>query len=403
MSDKHPTKSCIKCGKECTKAEYSNRQWRSKQPSCRLCAEAEESTNTSEQQKKTKTCAQCSKKCEKDQFPKKEWKREHPVCRLCFELTNISTEQTRQCKECNLVLPRNQYAVYQWQKGDDALCHGCRELVGNKILASLNDKTESKELPDGTIVCSTHSLELCDICMMDFTLPNRFARMRTSLGRDLTSDEYEEQTRAFREDANIHINRKICILDGQPICPRSGRKLRCSCNEVTYCSENCQRHHWPVHKITCKFQLEKAKKKREKAAKENQAALSAPPAHGLTEEQLNFIRMEAFMAENRPGGEHSIEECAWQLGEHPFVIGGGSIRLSANGQTFVKGDVAKIYMDKKGVVWDGSPRFGMADYVQQKPPFDWIAKARQGKSQREQDFERDFLSAQMSAGATGNR
>jgi hypothetical protein len=375
MSDEHPTKVCIKCGNKCTKAEYAKRQWRREQPSCLLCAVAEECTTcTSEQHQQTKTCAQCSKKCEKDQFPKKQWKRVNPLCRLCFELTNISEEQTRKCKECKLVLPRNQYNIDQWGKGEEALCNGCRELIGQKILASIGT-TESKELPDGTHVCLTHSLELCDICMMDFTLPNRFARMRTSLGRDLTNDEYEEQTRVFQEDANIHINRKICILDGQAMCPRSGRKLRCPCNQVTYCCKDCQLHHWAIHKITCKVQLAKAKKKKDKADRKAQAALSAAqPAHGLTEEQLNFIRMEAFMAENS-GAEHSIEECAWQLGEHPFVIGGGSIHMSANGQEFVRGDVNKIYMDAKGVVWDGSPRFGMGAYVQQKTPFDWIAKA----------------------------
>ena len=63
-----------------------------------------------------------------------------------------------------------------------------------------------------------------------------------------------------------------------------------------------------------------------------------------------------------------------------------------NGQTFVEGDVAKIYMEGKGVVWDGSPRFGMGPYVQQKKPFDWIAKARQGKSEQEKEIEK-FLSS----------
>lgn len=389
MSDKQPAKVCIKCGNECTKAEFAKRQWRRDQPSCLLCAEAEETNTSEQQQQQTKICAQCSKECEKDQFPKKQWKRECPLCRLCFELTNISEEQTRKCKECKLVLPRNQYNIDQWGKGDEALCNGCREIFDQKILASIGT-TESKELPDGVIVCLTHCLERCDICMMDFTLPNRFARMRTSLGRDLTNDEYEEQTRAFQEGANIHINRKICILDGQAVCPRSGRKLRCPCNEVTYCSKDCQLHHWTIHKMTCKVQLAKAKKKRDKVDRKALAAPSAQPAHGLTEEQLNFIRMEAFMAENSPGGKHSIDECAWQLGEHPLVIGGGSITMSANGQEFVMGDVNKIYMDAKGVVWDGSPRFEMSDYVQQKTPFDWIAKARQGKSQREKDLEREL-------------
>ena len=125
-----------------------------------------------------------------------------------------------------------------------------------------------------------------------------------------------------------------------------------------------------------------------------QAAHQSPPAHGLTEEQLDNIRMEAFFAENS-GSKHAIEECAWQLGEHPLVIGGGTVEMGRDGQSkFVKGDVAKIYMEGKGVVWDGSPRFGMGPYVQKKEPFDWIAAARQGKSQKQKDIE-NFLSSKI--------
>jgi hypothetical protein len=133
--------------------------------------------------------------------------------------------------------------------------------------------------------------------------------------------------------------------------------------------------------MTCKVHLKKKMEKKPKQAATSQTSLSRP-SHGLTEEQLDYIRIEAFMAENS-GVEHAIEECAWQLGEHPLVIGGGSIQMSANGQKFVKGDVAKIYRERMGAEWDGSPRFGMGPYVQQKTPFDWIAKAREGRSQRE--------------------
>lgn len=393
MSDEHhhhyhPTKVCIKCGCERTKVEFAKRQWRRDQPSCLVCALSEADETDNSEQRQTKSCNQCRKKCEKDQFPKKQWKQEHPLCRLCFELTNISKEQTRKCRECKLVHPRNQYNIYQWGKGDKALCDGCRAIYGKKVLASVGT-TESKELPDGTIVCSTHSLELCDICMVDHSLTNQLARMKTSLGRDLTNDEHDEEFKRYLEDSDIHINRKICILDGQAMCPRSGRKLRCACNEVTYCSKDCQLHHWTIHKMTCKVHLAKAKKKKDKTDRKSQAALSAQPSHGLTEAQLNFIRIEAFMEENH-GGEHSIEECAWQLGEHPLIIGGGSIRMSASGQEFIKGDVHKIYMDGCGAAWDGSPRFGYGPYVQQKRPFDWIAKARQGKSQRMIDLEREM-------------
>jgi len=258
--------------------------------------------------------------------------------------------------------------------------------VSAKILDAIGT-SKHEELPDGTCVCVAHSLECCDICMMDFTLPNQFARKRRALGRDLTDEEANEVINVTQKD--IRISRKICIMDGQPVCPRSGRKLRCPCNEVTYCSKACQTHHWTIHKMTCKA---RAKAKKDKADKKKSEAAAAV-ARDLTEEQKDYVRMEAFLAENN-GGKHSIEECAWQLGEHPLVIGGGSIRYGLEGEEFIKGDVAKIYMEAKGVVWDGSPRFGLPPYEQLKTPVDWIAKARRGKSQRQMDLE-NFLKAQM--------
>mmetsp|Transcript_14763 Transcript_14763/g.32075 ORF Transcript_14763/g.32075 Transcript_14763/m.32075 type:complete len:398 (-) Transcript_14763:157-1350(-) len=375
MSDeeqqRHETKVCIECSKKCTKKQFAKRQWKREQPLCRLCAEVE--------QQQTKACIQCSKNCTKDQFPTKQWKREQPSCRLCAEFTNISEEKTRPCHQCKAVLPSIQFDIYQWGKGAKALCHCCREVVGKNIIDSIGT-SKVKDLPDGTAVCFAHSLERCDICMMDFTLPNQFARKRKALGRDLTDDESTEQINASLAD--VHISRKICIMDGQSMCPRSGRKLRCPCDEVTYCSQACQKHHWVIHKMTCKVFKTKKEKTAKKNSKSKAAPIAAQPAHGLTEEQLDFIHIEAFMAENN-GGEHSIEECAWQLGEHPLIIGGGSIRMGANKREFIKGDVAKIYMEGMGEIWDGSPRFGMGDYVQQKTPEDWIARARRGKSQRE--------------------
>jgi len=99
-------------------------------------------------------------------------------------------------------------------------------------------------------VCFTHSLEYCDICMMDMTLPNQLGRERKELGRDLTKDEYATQEATYM--VNMNINQKICIMDGKPICPGSGRKLMCPCHQVTYCSTACQKHHWQIHKMTCK-------------------------------------------------------------------------------------------------------------------------------------------------------
>ena len=66
----------------------------------------------------------------------------------------------------------------------------------------------------------------------------------------------------------------------------------------------------------------------------------------LTEEQKDFVWKEAFMMEH--SREDTIDEAAWQLGEHPLVIGGGSIILSAGGETFIKGNVRK-YMQSMGL------------------------------------------------------
>jgi hypothetical protein len=327
----------------------------------------------------SKVCIQCSKSCTLDQFTRKQWRRSQPSCRLCAAFTAISVEKSRQCNTCKVVVPRIQFNIHQWGKGTEALCHCCRNEEQEELLASIPSvgTNRVKNLPDGTTVCLAHSSEHCAICKMSFTLPNKFARERNALGRDLTEDE---TTRIIEADPANIIHRKICIMDGMAMCPRSGRKLRCPCNEVTYCSPVCQKHHWTIHKMTCKTHIAQKKAKAERKAAKNapKAAAASQTAHGLTEEQLEYIRIEAFMAENS-GHEHSIEECAWQLGEHPLTIGGGSIRMSANGSLFVKGDVAKIYMEGKSVQWDGSPRFGLPPYVQQKPPEDWIARALREK------------------------
>jgi len=319
----------------------------------------------------------------------KQWKdaaKKDPSCRLCNEYTKISQDKSRTCRDCKLKLPRTEYDIFQWSKGCEARCHSCTDTLGQKVLSSIDSIGKDsndvcRERTDGTLVCA-HSKEFCDICMVDYTLPNNFARKRTELGRDeLTKEETDGVSKEYMKDSNIRISKKICIMDGHPVCPRSSKKLRCPCDEVTYCSTACQKYHWKIHQMTCKWNAKK-KEKKAKAKKEK----AKPAANNLTEEQKNFARMEAFFAENT-GGKHSIAECAWQLGEHPFVIMGGSITIGINGEEFLKGDVGKIFRERKGVEWDGSPRFGMGPYVQQKPREDWIAKARQGKSQRMKDIE----------------
>lgn len=98
----------------------------------------------------------------------------------------------------------------------------------------------------------------------------------------------------------------------------------------------------------------------------------------LNEKQKDFVRTEAFMMEGS-GRKGTIDEAAWQLGEHPLVIGGGTIIYDVNGERFEKGDVHKIYAEKLGVTFDGDPRFGLPPYRQECfPPIDWIAKGQNG-------------------------
>uniref|UniRef100_A0A7S3Q0B8 MYND-type domain-containing protein n=1 Tax=Chaetoceros debilis TaxID=122233 RepID=A0A7S3Q0B8_9STRA len=363
----------------------------------------------------TKECSQCHKEFPRNGFSNKQWRdatKKSPTCRLCAEYTKISDEKSRPCYDCNCNLPRKEFAIFQWSKGVEARCHSCTDKLSRKVLNSIKltadgkiapDKKDGsdstlRERPDGILVCA-HSLECCDICMVDYTLMNDYTRKRTQLGRqELTQEECDAVAKRNMKGSNVRISKKICIMDGLAICPRSSKKMRCPCDEVTYCSAGCQKQHWMIHQMTCKWHAKKEeekKKAREEKEKHKQRqqvikeAAEKTAANNLTEQQKNVARMEAFFAENN-GGEHSIDECAWQLGEHPLVIGGGSIRYGRNGEEFIKGDVAKIYREKMDIEWDGSPRFGVGPYVQEKHPEDWIAKARRGKSQRMKDVENDL-------------
>jgi len=337
--------------------------------------------NSSKTKTKTKVCSQCNGQFEKDQFSCRQWKTTADrSCRLCSEYTKLSPDMTRVCSKCRRGLPRTDFDIYQWGRGDDAMCHPCRDSFGEKVLSSIGDPStnKSKELPDGTCVCFQHSLECCDICMMDFTLMNEFARKRNVVGRELTKDEVDAITEENMK--GVRISRKICIMDGQAVCPRQSKKLRCPCNEVTYCSEACQKHHWTIHKMTCKFHAERKQKKQERKQKKQEKARKEV-ADSLTENQKNVARREAFFAENS-GRKGSIEDCAWQLCEHPFVIGGGSIQYGRDGEEFIKGDVAKIFREKmRGVKWDGSLRFGLPLYAPKRDSTDWIAVARRGSTE----------------------
>lgn len=226
--------------------------------------------SASNQQAKTKICRQCSKEYTKPQFAVKQWKKPNPSCRLCGEYTKISQAKQRACNKCHGFKPRIEFDIYQWSRGDLAMCHPCRDADGGEILSStenLSHEPSTKEMPDGTLVCHQHSLECCDICTMDFSLPNQFTRKRNSLGRALTKQEQDEVSDEWNKSNGIRISRKICIMDGQAVCPRTSQKLRCPCEEVTYCSRACQRYHSHIHKMDCKYHAEKRKKNAEKAEK----------------------------------------------------------------------------------------------------------------------------------------
>ncbi len=209
----------------------------------------------------TKVCSECNKIGTKDEFAKKQWKKSNPKCRICAEYTKISQDKSRVCSRCQVDQPRFDFSIHQWGKMDKAMCHTCCDTVSNECLQNMGTNSAVKELPDGTSVCDAHSLESCDVCMMDFTLPNKFAIKKNELGRNLTQSEYDEVAEESYKAMGIYINHKMCIMDGLPECPRSGKKMRCPCHEVTYCSKTCQKYHWPIHKITCKDYEEKQRKK----------------------------------------------------------------------------------------------------------------------------------------------
>jgi hypothetical protein len=180
--------------------------------------------------KAIKVCIQCGKNCTKDQFPKKQWKLEKPSCRLCTEFTKISPEESRQCHNCKVTYPRNSYGIHQWAKNAEAICPQCCKDLQKKVLSTLDSATYAgiKTLSDGSTVCEAHSMESCDVCMMDFTFVNNLTRDRTLLGRDLTDVETATRVRELTQD----INSRVCIMDGQPVCTRTGLKLKCPCMQV---------------------------------------------------------------------------------------------------------------------------------------------------------------------------
>ena len=134
----------------------------------------------------------------------------------------------------------------------DSCCVNFETAFHDKLATSGLSETETRD--DGIAVCAGHKLEHCDICMVSFTLPNDVHRETQRLGRELTESE-----RASIWNRDCPIVRDVCILDGQPMCKRTGKKLKCACRDVTYCSKECQHHHWKIHKMTCSARTPKKK------------------------------------------------------------------------------------------------------------------------------------------------
>jgi hypothetical protein len=127
------------------------------------------------------------------------------------------------------------------------MCIECCDRLSAAAISSLGLHS-CETLSEGITVCSLHKRETCDSCMMDYSLINSMHRDELKLGRKLSETEWLEKTKKSIEGL---INPDVCILDGQPICKRTGEKLKCACREVIYCCTECQRHHWPIHKLTC--------------------------------------------------------------------------------------------------------------------------------------------------------
>lgn len=73
---------------------------------------------------------------------------------------------------------------------------------------------------------------------------------------------------------------------GQPECSNQG-KLRCSaCASISYCSSDCQKKHWPVHKLVCKSLKTVSPSKENTKVKSSNGAAPDPAA------RLNIIKQD---------------------------------------------------------------------------------------------------------------
>lgn len=255
-------RECSTCCTSKGKSEYSKNQWLkgigiSK---CKVCVEESETSEAVSSEtvndSEIRTCAFCRKQGDKDQFRSKEWKKGAGVslCRSCSAYTDASPQMERACSSCKIIFPRRAFVINQWIKGDGkSMCQPCfsdgRDLMIQRFAEFVTRESTHVETPDGLLFCE-HGKERCDVCFLDFILQNNFQRKRNMLGRDLTNAETEEINTAFF-GINGGVSMEICILDNLAVCKRTGRKLRCRCNKVVYCSTDCQKYDWKSHKLTC--------------------------------------------------------------------------------------------------------------------------------------------------------
>jgi hypothetical protein len=307
----------------------------------------------------------------------------------------------RECTQCKTKKPKSQFSPYQLDKSprsaggvfNECLCNACVGEIDQAFFSKINDAPTHTEDEDKLLHCE-HGLERCDICMVDMTLMNRLQRKRNELKReDLTADESRaicmeytsENTKiknysGFDSDDAVKTRKTYCIMSSLAVCPRSEEKFKCGCSEgVCYCSKQCQKAHWKIHKMTCELNPK-----------------FKGTAAGLVEREKDFVRRTAFM-HGDPGTKlnfAAIDEAAHFLGEHPLCIGGGGILLSGSGDgmdKFQKCDPQSKFAES-GIKFDGKPRFGLGPYVPNGPLLDWYAI---GKSVNEEAAKFARLKAEL--------
>jgi hypothetical protein len=73
--------------------------------------------------------------------------------------------------------------------------------------------------------------------------------------RPLTKEEENTIRQAWliQHGATKHSDSaRFCTMDHLTCCPRASSSLKCTCSEgPTYCSKQCQKVHWAIHKYTC--------------------------------------------------------------------------------------------------------------------------------------------------------